>query len=136
MTGPGSSSDSFNITIHITEFSLTTIQSLLKFIYTNGLAQHQPPDLTSRLELIRAADFYQMEDLHLLVANEIIKKDLKMLTAIRIASWANMYKGVCKVLADKVKDYVASQWEEFMQNEEFRETVKEFGADVVCDMYE
>ncbi|KAJ3043700.1 hypothetical protein HDV00_004473 [Rhizophlyctis rosea] len=124
------------ITLDLTEFPLPTINSLLEFMYCNYLTQHQPTDLTSRLDLIRAADYYQMEDLHLLAANQIIEKDLNMLTAMRIGSWANMYRGVCGVLADKVKEYVAARWDEFMRSEEFRGTVKEFGAEVVCDMYE
>ncbi|KAJ3039980.1 hypothetical protein HDV00_011535 [Rhizophlyctis rosea] len=122
LTGSSSSSSppSARTTVDMTDFSLATTHSLLEFIYTNSLSNHQPEDYDSCIELIRAADYFQMKT---------------CTCALGILAEANKYKGICGVLATTVKDYVKNGWEEFVECEEFRESLREH-ADSIADVYE
>ncbi|KAJ3043008.1 Kelch-like H-associated protein 1 [Rhizophlyctis rosea] len=124
-------------TVAVNGFSRPTIERLLEFKYTKRLTRNPPNDLDTRFELIRAADYYQMEDLHISIAGQIIDKDLNMSTALKILIEANKCKGICSVLSDRVKEYLKSGWEEFMKRGEFRDSWREYGSgDLVAELYE
>ncbi|KAJ3041810.1 hypothetical protein HDV00_008700 [Rhizophlyctis rosea] len=134
-TSPPSVQNPTRRPIEIKEFSLETIKSLLEFLYSNNLHTYTPPDLPARLDLLQAADYFQVEDLHLVVANVILEKDFNLSTAMTIAIHANKYKGVCSVLADRVNAYLKCNWEKFTTQKEFLEGLEENGLGIIADMY-
>ncbi|KAJ3038775.1 hypothetical protein HDV00_000351 [Rhizophlyctis rosea] len=124
------------LTAEINNFPTQTITSLLEFIYTNHLSHHKPPNLPARFDLIRAADYFQMDDLHSYVANEIISCDLNGESCLSIMGFANGYRGTCGVLAERVTVWVRSQWEQLVAQEAFREGLRKVDPGVIADLYE
>ncbi|KAJ3043009.1 60S ribosomal protein L11 [Rhizophlyctis rosea] len=122
--------------ILVRDFSRPTVESLLEFIYTNKLTRNPPQNLEGRFELIRAADYYLMEDLHILVAEQIVEKHLDMHTALEILFKANKCKGVCRVLSDKVMEFLQEGWKEFTKSKDFLDSTRRYGPDLVADLYE
>ncbi|KAJ3039440.1 hypothetical protein HDV00_012218 [Rhizophlyctis rosea] len=131
-----SSGESSRMVLNLTDISLGTVHSLLEFIYTNRLLKYPAQDLDARLELIRAAEYYQMEDLHIHVAEDIIKQDLSTSTVLKVLGEAIKYKGICSALLKDVKEYVKREWEVFMECEDFRQTLRGLGTDLIVDLYE
>ncbi|KAJ3292224.1 hypothetical protein HK104_005443 [Borealophlyctis nickersoniae] len=70
-------------TVH-TDFSSTIIRSMLEFLYTGNMITHAPRTFEERCDLIRLADVYQLPNIHALVAQSIVAKDLTGETALRI----------------------------------------------------
>ncbi|KAJ3043010.1 hypothetical protein HDV00_005916 [Rhizophlyctis rosea] len=136
-SGLSEASSTGRTTIGVIGFSPPTVEALLEFMYTHRLTRNPPQTLEGRLDLIRAADYYQMEDLHFVVSEQIVARDLNYLTALKILVEANKCKGICSVLSDRVKEFLKMGWEDFTKNQEFRDSMREYGTgDLLADLYE
>ncbi|KAJ3284337.1 hypothetical protein HK104_010005 [Borealophlyctis nickersoniae] len=94
------------------DFSSTTIRSMLEFLYTGHMITHAPQTFEERCDLIRLADMYHLPNLHALVAQSIVTKDLTDETALRILKFAHKYGGGggCRVLRDECLPLVRQQF--------------------------
>ncbi|KAJ3042820.1 hypothetical protein HDV00_006641 [Rhizophlyctis rosea] len=121
--------------IKIENFTPTTIQSTMEFIYTNNISTYNPTDLESHFDLLRAADYFQVSNLHEYRMNRITTKYLNERTALKIFAVANQYKGDHKLLATRVKDWVRSRWDYLVMQAEFRQSMKEVESGLIPEIF-
>ncbi|KAJ3042823.1 hypothetical protein HDV00_006644 [Rhizophlyctis rosea] len=122
--------------VHLKDFTPDVIRSILEFIYTNTLSTHQPADLPAHLDLLRAADYFQMSDLHAHVANRTMDNHLSSTSALSIFAFAIQYQGASAVLAERVKGWIRGQWDELVKEAEFGENMKEVESSVIAAVFE
>ncbi|KAJ3032568.1 Armadillo repeat-containing protein 3 [Rhizophlyctis rosea] len=121
--------------IEINNFLVETIQSLLEFLYIGFLHRYKPIDLDTCLQLVRAADYFQVKSLHTYIANEIMMHNLNASSALGILQFASEYE-VYNVLVQKVRDWVRSQWDQLVAEDTFRESLREIDGCIIADIFE
>ncbi|KAJ3279913.1 BTB and MATH domain-containing protein 41 [Borealophlyctis nickersoniae] len=72
-------------------FSSTVIRSMLEFLYTGYIITYAPQTFEERCDLVRLADMYHLPNLHALIAQLIIAKDLTNSNAEEILKFAHKY---------------------------------------------
>ncbi|KAJ3042822.1 kelch-like [Rhizophlyctis rosea] len=123
-------------TIQITDFPANTIKSALEYTYTGTLSLHKPVDLDAYLDVIRAADYFQMSDLLEYMASQIIDKHLDSHHALRIFGFAIQYRGISDALAERVKGWMRSQWDHLVTQAEFRQSMREVDSSIIAEVFE
>ncbi|KAJ3032570.1 hypothetical protein HDV00_007396 [Rhizophlyctis rosea] len=119
----------------IVEITIDTMRSLLEFMYTGFLHHHQPSNREARLQLIRAADYFQAKHFHLYIANEILTHDLKASTALGILEFASKYKAYGR-LVEMVQDWARGRWDQLVATEAFTESMRGVDGSVIADIFQ
>ncbi|KAJ3042821.1 Kelch repeat and BTB domain-containing protein 2 [Rhizophlyctis rosea] len=136
MFASGCQESSPSTTINLRTVTPATLQSTLEYIYTSHISTYTPTTLPAHLDLIRAADYFQMTDLHSYITTLIIEKHLSSSTALEILAFARQYRGVSTVLADSVKMWIRSQWDELVDQAEFNESMRNVESSVIAAVFE
>ncbi|TPX59941.1 hypothetical protein PhCBS80983_g02127 [Powellomyces hirtus] len=109
--------------VEIHDFTAFAVRAMLEFLYTGRLAI-PPSDLTSRSELIRLADRYQLSSLHNYVGAMILEKDLNLDVALEILELADVYSSASGELKTACLGYVRENIGKLKVRESFKEWVR------------
>ena len=96
---------------------------MLEFLYTGRLST-PPCDLSSRSELIRLSDRYQLPGLHNYVGAMILEKDLNLDVALEILELADVYCSTSVELKNACLGFVRENIGKLKGREGFREWVR------------
>ncbi|KAJ3162340.1 hypothetical protein HDU86_004820 [Geranomyces michiganensis] len=109
--------------VEIHDFSVFAVRAMLEFLYTGRLAI-PPSDRTSRGELIRLADRYQLAALHSYVGAMILEKDLNLDIALEILELADVYSSASGELKTACLGYVRENIGKLKIRDSFKDWVR------------
>ncbi|KAI8587539.1 hypothetical protein BDZ88DRAFT_499946 [Geranomyces variabilis] len=109
--------------VEIHDFSAFAVRAMLEFLYTGRLAI-PPSDMTSRGELIRLADRYQLAALHNYVGAMILEKDLNLDVALEILELADVYSSASGELKTACLGYVRENIGKLKIRDSFKDWVR------------